>query len=235
MAFSDQDFVKLGARFGTQRMIEQARVSSAVARAHGEDLGGLFPVARTEEIEQLTEQIAGLFEDQAEKKYESNTGNIPVAELVQRGKAWIRRVVGIADNAFDDEPEIADEFYHGGKIGRSVPKLTGRLQVLATLVEKHQPALSAWGLQPAMIVEVKDIVAALEDANVAQERAMTELPAKTRELYLAKGRLYLLLKKLARAGRTVFAGDPTLTAKLNLDILNRKGSRRKTAEQPSAS
>jgi hypothetical protein len=39
----------------------------------------------------------------------------------------------------------------------------------------------------------------------------------------------------ARAGRTAFAGDPTLTAQLNLDILNRKGSRRKTAEQPSAS
>jgi hypothetical protein len=39
----------------------------------------------------------------------------------------------------------------------------------------------------------------------------------------------------ARAGRVVFAGDPTLTAQLNLDILGRKGTRRKIAEQPSAS
>ena len=40
---------------------------------------------------------------------------------------------------------------------------------------------------------------------------------------------------VARAGRTVFASDPTLTSKLNLDILGRMGHRRKTAEQPSAS
>jgi hypothetical protein len=189
----------------------------------------------TLELDQLTALISGLFEDQAEKKFERNTANIPVVELCQRGKAWIRQVMAIADNAFDDEPELADEFHHGGKIGRSVSRLTGRLQALATLVEKHQGALAAWGLQGAMIAEGRDLVTALGDANTAQERAVTELPPKTRELYAAKGRLYLLLKKLARAGRTAFAGDPTLTAQLNLDILNRKGSRRKTAEQPSAS
>jgi hypothetical protein len=51
MAFSEQEIVKLGARFGTQRMIEQAGVSAAVARARADELGGLFPAARTEELQ----------------------------------------------------------------------------------------------------------------------------------------------------------------------------------------
>ena len=56
-----------------------------------------------------------------------------------------------------------------------------------------------------------------------------DLPPKTRELYVLKGKAYLLLKRLSRAARRSFRDDPTTAAKFSLDLLSRKGGHRKAA------
>ena len=45
-----------------------------------------------------------------------------------------------------------------------------------------------------------------------------------------KAKAFLLLKRLARAGRDAFKNDPATAAKLNLDILRRKGHKQDGAE-----
>jgi hypothetical protein len=234
MGFSEQEYVDLGARFATQRMIEQAKVSVAVARAHSADLKTTFPEPKIVEAERLVSKIEGLYDEQAEKKFERNTAGAPVAAQVKSGKAWVISAMAIADNAFEEEHAIRDQFHQSGKIGSSVPKLTGRMASLLALAEKNREAMAGWGLTPELFDQGKTILASLSQSNTVQEKALKDLPPKTRELYAAKGRLYILLKQLSRAGRIAFAGDPTSVAKLNLDILNRKGSRKSEKPAPQA-
>jgi hypothetical protein len=102
-----------------------------------------------------------------------------------------------------------------------------------SLADKHTAELGEWGLSADHLTGARKHLSELIDANTAQESAVKNLSPKTRELYEAKGRAYLLLKRLARTGRTVFADDPSTAAKLNLDILNRSGSKSKAAKTPA--
>jgi len=132
-----------------------------------------------------------------------------------------RHIMAIADNAFEEEPDVRDEFHKGGPIGRGVPRAIRAFESLVALAEKHRTELFAWGLTDARLDEARTHLRALVEADTAQEGAMKELSPKTRELNQAKGRAYLLLKKLARTGRSVFASQPQTSAKFDLEILNR--------------
>lgn len=103
----------------------------------------------------------------------------------------------------------------------------GRLETLLALVAQHKDALAPWGINDDDLQHGKTLLAGLGDANVAQEQALRNLPPKTRELYVIKGRAYLLLKGLSRAARRCFIDDPATAGKLDLHILNRKGRRAK--------
>lgn len=225
MSYSEQDLVNLGARFSTQRLIEQAGVSLALGRAHAEELGARYSKAKLDELEGAITTVRGLAEQQTEGKIAKASGNMPVATLLSDCKHWIADLLTAADNAFEEEPDFADKYHQGGKIGRSVPKVLGRMEGLLVLAQKHQAELSAWGFGDAELNRGKALLTELASSNTAQETAVRALPPKTRELYAAKGRTYLLLKQLSRTARAVFRSDPTIAAKLNLDVLNRVGRR----------
>ena len=229
MAYTNDKLADLGARFSTQRMMEQLPVSIAAARAHEVDLGASFPVAKVNEMETYYDQIKVLFSDQADKKFDAATGNVDVNAALKVVKKQFRHIITIADNTFEEDPDIRDEFHKDGPIGRSVPKAIRSFETLIALAAKHSSELSEWGLTDQDILDAKAAMNALVDANTAQEGALKDLPPKTRELYETKGRAYLLLKRLARTGRSLFADDPSTAAKFNLDILKRKGKRRPTA------
>jgi hypothetical protein len=133
MVLSGNELVALGARFSTQRLLEQGAVSVAMARAHAAELGAKFPPARVDELEGLLGQIRARFDAQGGAKTAFRTGNAPVNDVIDQAKCWIADIIAAADNAFEEDHNLCDEFHKGGKIRRSVPKITGRLQALSTL------------------------------------------------------------------------------------------------------
>jgi len=226
MPYTDQDFVALGARFSTQRVIEQCTVAVAMARAHADELGARFPKAKVDELAKYIERMPSLYDEQAEAKFTKATGNVPVNATLVKAKHWISDMIAAADNTFEEDPEIMDKYHQGGKIGRSVPKVLGRMETLVTIADSHKDQLAAWGFTAEHLTEGKKLMAELRTGDTAQEKAVKDLPPKTRELYAVKGKAYLLLKRLSRTARTTFRHDPTIAAKLNLDILNRHSARR---------
>ncbi len=234
MAYTERDYVLLGSRFSTQRLLEQGGVSVAVARAHAAELGAKFPARRTDELEALLTEIRSRFEAQAGAKNARNTGNSPVEAAVDRAKEWIQDAVLAADNAFEEERDVRDEFHKGGKMGRSVPKITGRLQALLALAAARLPGLGEWGFGEKELQEGRAVLAELENADALQEQAVKNLPKATQELYILNGKAYLLLKKLSRAGKRAFKNDPATAAKLGLDILHRRGHKRNGQEPAPA-
>ena len=226
MPYSEAEQVSIGSRFSTQRLLEQGAVSVAMARAHAKELEKMFPAARVDELEGLLGEIRTKFEGQAGAKSAYAQGNVPVEVCLRDAKRWIGDVIAAADNAFEEEGDLCDEFHKGGKIGRSVPKTAGRLQVLLTLAEAHKAALAPWGVDDADLAEGRTLLDALTAANTAQEAAVKDLPATTQELHVLKAKAYLLMKRLARASRRTFKDDAAVAAKMNLDILQRHGHRR---------
>ena len=224
MPYSEKELVNIGSRFTTQRLMEQGAVSVALARAHEKELAKRFPPARTAELDALLADIQAKFSAQADAKDAFGTGNVPVTAKIREAKAWISGIITSADNAYEEEPEQRDEFHKAGKLGTSVPKIAGRLQVLLSLAEAHKADLAPWGVDEQDLKAGRALLAELNSANVAQEEAVKNLPAATRALYIQKARAYLLMKRLARAARDTFKGDPA-AAQLNLDILMRKGRR----------
>ena len=223
MAYSEKELIEIGGRFTTQRLIEQANVSIAMARAHSKELQKKFPPARVDELEGILAEIQSKFGTQADAKDSFGTGNVPVTAKIVEAKAWISSLIASADNAYEEEHEIRDEFHKAGKLGTSVPKITGRLEVLLALAEKHKSDLAEWGVDNADLETGKRLLIELTAANVAQEQAVKNLPAATKTLYILKAKAYLLLKKLARAARDIHRYDPASAVRFNLDILQRHG------------
>jgi hypothetical protein len=233
MPYTELELVVLGGRFSTQRLIEQGNVSVAVARAHESELAKKFPPAKTAELEALIAEIQAKYATQAGAKDDFGTGNVPVTGKIREAKKWLSEIITSADNAYEEEHERRDGFHKSGKLGTSVPKITGRLQVLTALAEKHQADLAEWGVDAKDLAQGRALLAELTAANIAQEEAVKNLPAATKAVTIQKARAYILLKKLARAARDTFKDDPTLAAKLNLDILQRHGHKPGGDDQPA--
>lgn len=231
MGFTDNDLVQIGARFSTQRLLEQGDLSVASARAHATDLGGRFPKPKVDELEGLLGQIRKQFDAQAEGKFIKDTAHLPVAALLGHAKHWISDTIAVADNAFEEDPKIADQFHKAGKLGQSIPAVAARMQSLIAVAADNMPALKPWGLADADLVTGKKVLADLTAANTKHEQTTKDLPAKTRDLYILKGKAYLLMKKLNRTGRRVFHDNPTAASKLNLSVLKRHGHKHGAAEK----
>lgn len=234
MPYSDVELVEVGSRFSTQRLLEQGAVSVAVARAHAAEIDKKFPSAKVDELAGILAEIQAKFGTQADAKDAFGTGNVPVTAKIREAKKWISDVITSADNAFEEEHDQRDEFHKAGKLGTSVPKIAGRLQVLLALAEAHKAELAEWGTNAADLEAGRKLLAELSAANVSQEQALKNLPAATKALYIQKAKAYILLKKLARVARNAFKDSPADAAKLSLDILNRKGRKRGAGDGPPA-
>jgi hypothetical protein len=234
MPYSDKELIAIGARCVTERLVGQIPVSLAAAKKYGTELGAKFPPAKVEELSALGTKIEALFSAQSGRKFEANTGNVPVIEVLGEVKEGVRDIIAAADNAYEEEPEIRSQFHKGGPLGKSVPGVIRRAKGVIALAEKNSAALAEWGMSVEEVAAVGASVTALSEAETNQEKALTNLPPATAELYLEKGRAYLLLKKLSRAGRRCFSKKPAVAAEFSLDILKRGGSPNKPPTPPPA-
>ena len=82
----------------------------------------------------------------------------------------------------------------------------------------------------AKIAEGRTRIAALRDADVHQEGTVRDLPAKTAAFYLAKGELYLQLKRLSRRGRHRFANEAARARAYRLALRAPRSGARSGAE-----
>ncbi len=206
-------------------MLDQISVLIVAAKKYVTELGAKFPPAKVEELEASKGRIEAGAKTQTEKKFDANTGNVPVAKRMEAVKEGVRDIITTADNAFEEEPEIRDQFHKGGPLGRTVSSTIQKAETMVTLAEKNSAALAEWGLTSDEITATKTAISELKNAEVSQEKSLTDLPPSTAALYLDKGRAYLLMKQLVRTGRRRLSKQPAAAKEFNLDILNRKGTK----------
>jgi hypothetical protein len=233
MAMTEKDLAEIGAHCSTQRMLEQLPVSIALAREHQTELGVKFLATKVDELSTYHEEIKTQFQEQSDGKFDARTGNVDVNEVMKNLKELIRDILAAADNAYDEEPTVRDQF-HVGPLGKSVAGIIKKSEIILALAKKNADDLKEWGLTAEEITLTETALNDLSNAGTKQEIDVKNLPPKTRKLYVVKGRAHMLLKKLKRAAKRRFVSDPTLAAKFNLDILNRKGKDRGPGDKPTS-
>lgn len=120
-----------------------------------------------------------------------------------------------------------------GPLGRSTPRMVDYLMSIAGLVERYDPRLAPYFGGESASAELRASSEELEAAQAEQEVGRKGLPAKTREVYLAKAQLLALLEKLNRIARIAFAGDPSARRLFRMHLLAR-ATKRRAARKTSA-
>ncbi|MBI2900188.1 MAG: hypothetical protein HYY17_08380 [Planctomycetes bacterium] len=230
MARNRKESIGIGNRLPANLLAEQAKYTLALAR---EDLARLQRYGVTRETitrgEELKERIEALLEDRSVADQESKdaTGGQNAASAV--AKSWLRRAILIGQMAFDDDPKKVEAFVKGPKIGLSVSKLAGKMKAVLALLKPGAAKVSKFGGDAAFVKQGKELLAALEEADAAQETGRTKLPKATEDFYVAKAELYFVLKQINRAGYAVYVDDRVSAGRYNLAILHRRAPARAEA------
>ena len=226
----DVALAKKGEKEPRLGIIEQIGVSVALARLHAARLApyGWTP-ADTDALEAVGTQLKSGLAGQAEGKDGSRSALAAQNTALSQGKELKRKLDRAVRSVFrrkENGTVTAEAFEAGGTIGDSVPKLVGYFVKVEPAVAALAPALQKrlGGLDP--VKAVQEARAALEGANVSQERAYQDLPADTLAIYEAKGRALTLLADLIDAGQNAFDGDATESAKFNKDLIVRARKQR---------
>lgn len=217
MAYTERELAEIGSRFNRERLIREGSRLAGQAQDDGIRLPANF-------ISRVTTKIAEvqtLGSDQETAKHEAPLATVAQGEAFADLKVWVADAIEAGDNAFEDDPNTRDRFHTSGKIGRSVTRLLGAADNLIGLVTKSEDianAIAEWHFDATRVAEGETKVAALRDADAKQEGILKNLPTKTFALQVAKGRLYLDLKRIARRGRNTFKNDPARGRVYVLDV-----------------
>lgn len=115
---------------------------------------------------------------------------------------------------------------------RTLAKLAVELNEKIALVGQVAKDAPNPDYPPELAQRGRTALANLQERDAAQELDIANLPPKTREEYLVKGLLYLVLKQINDAGQGLHVGNPAEAARYNLGILYRSGFRPGKEEGP---
>ncbi|MBI5477387.1 MAG: hypothetical protein HY906_00945 [Deltaproteobacteria bacterium] len=224
MARSFEEMVALGARFATHKLVEQSHTSENQGRASATELGARFPVARLDRIATLCGEVAAGGADRVVAASEKGALTLMQHEVFGEGKQWVRGLRDAAATAFDGDEAKVDDYTHGRKIGRSVPRLAQTMEAFTKLAKRDAAALAVEGFGADEIQRGEQILGRLRETDTSQEAAIKGLPPRTNDHYAKKAELYLLLKALERAARRTWPHDPARAAAFRLTLLRRGGT-----------
>ncbi len=164
----------------------------------------------------------------AESKLATGTQNTAMRTL----KEWGRKAVARTKAASRTGAPIPDQSIIVLD-ARSVPAMIAQAQRQLSLMAEHATTMDKLGapVQP-LIDEGRLLCDALIAADGEQELArQSSLPSKVSSFYLWKAELYTGLKMINDAGHELYAHNPLSSARFNLSLLHRRGSRGPAATQ----
>ncbi|MBI4701731.1 MAG: hypothetical protein HY744_11335 [Deltaproteobacteria bacterium] len=187
------------------RLLAQADYFAGLAAEDADALATYgWSAERTQELAALRQKTATAFADSRLAREDTIAATQRRDEALSAAKLWLRRATLVASNAFMLDPAKADDFRLREGIGRAVPRVVARLDLVVKAFERHQTALAAWGGGAELLADGKSVLGALRDAEKTKGVEIAALPSQTRDFYRHKGELYVAVKRLQRAGRSAF-------------------------------
>ena len=173
------------------------------------------------EIRQLLSDVEQLIKDPTLKKHDTPLPMAEVQETMSRARVWLveLRQLGALNLALDapslarvssSAPEIADGYARD---------LLTELDLRLSAARDLRPRLEDVGVSERFLGEGTKLSQQLRTAIGKIDLDGGNLGFKTRRLYMKKAALFMLIKRVARAGRYVYRGQPERLAEYHLDEL----------------
>lgn len=177
------------------------------------DLAALqrFGVAESAADELLSEaeQVRQMMMDAVVKKHDTPLQMAELQELMARIRGWLVELRELASiNLSHDQPAIDRIFSSAPEIADGYPRdLLRELELRLSGLRDLKPRLEDSGLDDKFVARGNKLAQQLRTAIGKEDVGAANLQFKVRRLYQKKGALFLLLKRVTRAGRHAFRLD----------------------------
>ena len=226
---------RTGHRLHGGMLIEQAMAMRSIALADlaGFKAEGLLGDADIANLDVLIAQTHAQLEERTRNQTTANLHGTQKADIFRDLRAGRLRLNNCMESILWGKPELAEYrqgTYHGETIGRLCADVARKLAIAKQYVEQ----LESIGAGKAFQEKLEATLRTLETHGGQWEAAITALPEGTRKYNECKGRLFQVVRRITRAGRSLHAKDPLAASKYTLAILSRRNKTRAPAEKTSS-
>lgn len=219
----DMHLADLGQRYPLGGLVQQGRVSGALANQYGTELATVgFTVAQGQAIVATVAELDTDMSRRAEARDQQKLKTVDEKTALAEAKAFKRTLDLKLRRYFrtpGPKPVPADAFHAGGTLGKSTTKVSQYLSSIREKLVLIDEAIKPFYGGESAVAKLDAVKLDLDSAQTTQELGKLNLPEDTLEVCELKGRLYQLLAELVDAGRDVFDGQAELSAKFNKDLL----------------
>jgi hypothetical protein len=178
------------------------------------DLKALVEMSLSKEVEQElafeVSDLAALSRDPRAKKHDTPLPMNEVQDTMARIRGWLRTLRAIAlVNLTLDTPALARAASHAPELNQGYARdLLAELELRIEAARDMKPRLEEVGLSDAFLARGRTLARQLRTAIGAEDIDAANLHFTLRRLYVRKGTMYLLLKRITNAGRLAFLQEP---------------------------
>lgn len=222
----------LGSRLRTGYLLQQAGYTEKVARAEAATLAP-FGIGKETlaELAALRARVLDTSGDRTGARASARSATAAQDAAAAKARLWLRSAILIGQNAYEGERAVLGKFTEGRPVGRSVPRIQGRMRTVLALLGRDPKKSAPWGATPAFLKQGDSLLAALSAADATQEIARAALRPATHDFHLLKAELFRLVKRVHRAAHAAWVNDRTAKRRYRFEILRRGGRKRGKKER----
>ncbi|MBI2375102.1 MAG: hypothetical protein HYV07_13985 [Deltaproteobacteria bacterium] len=199
----------------------------------------LVPLARRDEAELLalgfsddpvpaealrieTKDVEGFFGDKTLRKHDTPLPMNQVSDLMAKARRWLVELREIASlNLAHDLPSLVRVWSPMPEIRDGYARdLLEDLELRLSAASDLKPRLDDCGLKEKFVADGHKIAIQLRTALGEKDFTLDDLQFKKRKFYLKKGGLFILTKRVARAGAHIWRTEPRRAAEYHTNELD---------------
>ncbi|MBK8013774.1 MAG: hypothetical protein IPK13_20795 [Deltaproteobacteria bacterium] len=203
----EEILLSIGAAYRTPPLLTAAERLVPIARA---DLPQLTPYGipdfAPDDLSSLIEEVRRLFADKRAKNKDTPLQMAQLIELLASVRAWLRTIRLLASiNLACDAPALSRLASSSPELAEGYPRdLLTELERIISAARDLRPRLEDAGLTEAFVGRGARFAQQLRTAIGAKDLDGKDLSIAVRRLYHRKAELYLLEKRIVRAGQLAF-------------------------------
>lgn len=207
----DDVLLAVGAAFRADPLLIAAERIKTIARRDRERLSQ-FGIT-DDDLDKLEQQTRDVKRTMADPRAQKNDTPLQMAELadtMSRVRAWLRTLRMIASiNLTLDTPALERISSVAPEVIEGYPRdLLGELKRKLNAAADLKPRLEEVGLNDTFLSRGRKLAAQIDTAIGKADIDGDSLHLTVRRLYMRKAQLYLVLKRVTRAGQVAFVGEP---------------------------
>jgi hypothetical protein len=207
----DRVLMMVGASFRGEPLCQAALRMAALAAIDNQALARFgIPLDTPKTLKESAGQIENMLRDRSSKKHDTPLQMAELAELMSRCRRWLEEMRDLAAlNLSLDTPSLEHVFSAAPETADGYPRdLLVELEGKIKAARDMKPRVEDVGINEKFLGTGSRLALQLKTAIGKEDLDAKNLSFLIRRLYLQKGALWLLTKRVSRAGKVAFRETP---------------------------